>query len=128
MQGLWGVMTKPSEDLELDIVAIAKAKSDPEFEETGWITFYLTGDPESHEKMKPSLMAMGAVNLDGAEGGTVYAKLPVSIDELSITRCVSKTGVLAAQFGIQIDLVDLDSSKDVKTSKFYTLWTSGVDQ
>ena len=107
----------------IDRTAITKAREDPAFGDEGWLTFYLAGDPSQHAAMKPGLQAMKAVNLSGAEGGFVYAKIPVELDESEITQRVSQVRSLAEQSEIRIDIIDLDATAYVTTSNFYTLWT-----
>lgn len=76
--------------------------------------------------MRPGLKALGAVNLVGAESGFVYAKLPVSVGEEQIAKCVAEVRNLAEIAEVRIDIIHLDASADVEVSKHYTLWT-GTD-
>lgn len=105
----------------LILTAIARAKADDAFGDSGWLTFYLRGDPEQHKKMESGLVALGAVNLGGKEGGFVYAKLPVFVSEESIEAKISDVRKIAIDANIEIDIIDLDASSNVKKSKFYTL-------
>jgi hypothetical protein len=43
-----------------------------------WLTFYLTAPQERLERIVPYLRSLGGVNLDDAEGGFLYPKLPVN--------------------------------------------------
>lgn len=109
----------------LDLDALAKAKADATFSEQAWLTFYLFGDPWRHDALKPTLGALGARNLGGAEGGTVYAKVPVTLDANDIEQTVDKVRHLASNVGLEIHIIDLDSSEDVERATFYSLWNAG---
>jgi hypothetical protein len=109
----------------LDWDALASAKEDAAFAEDAWLTFYVCGDPSCHDAMKPALVALGARNLEGAEGGFVYAKVPVTLDAKDIEQTVNEVRHLAAKFGLEIDAIDLDSSDDIYKTKAYFLWNAG---
>ncbi|WP_394271096.1 hypothetical protein [Qipengyuania sp.] len=105
----------------LDLSAIAKAQTDPDFSPGGWLTFYLFGEPVRHHAIRARLSSLGAQNLGGAEGGFVYAKVPVRIDRASIGKTIDKVQALALEVGLELHLIDLDSSNEVGRSKIYTL-------
>ncbi len=105
-------------------MAIAHALEDPAFGLNVWLTFYLAGDPSQHAVMKRGLEAFGAVNLGRAEGGFVYAKLPVRLEECEIAQRVAQVRDLAEKSQIRIDIIDLDATSDAKEAEFYTLWTA----
>lgn len=107
----------------IDLAAIVNARNDPSFGQEVWITFYLVGDPDGHASMAPSLVALNAVNLGGAEGGFVYAKVPASLNEAEIQERIAQVRALADKSEIEIAVIDLDAATDVERSKFYTLWT-----
>jgi hypothetical protein len=109
----------------LDLDAVAKAKVDDAFAEDAWLTFYLFGDPWRHDALKPALVALGARNLVGAEGGMVYAKVPVTLDAKDIEQTVDEVRHLASGVGLDIHIIDLDSGDNVERSKFYSLWNAG---
>lgn len=109
----------------LDSDAVAKAKADAAFAEQAWLTFYLFGDPWRHHALKPALVALGARNLDGAEGGMVYAKVPVTLEARDIEQKVDEVRHLASAVGLEIHIIDVDSSEDVERTTFYSLWNAG---
>lgn len=109
----------------LDFDALAKAKADAAFSQQAWLTFYLFGEPWRHDELKPTLVALGARNLDGAEGGMVYAKVPMMLDFNDIEQTVQEVRQLASRVGLEIHIIDLDSTDDVVRATFYSLWNAG---
>lgn len=109
----------------LDWDALASAKADAAYAENAWLTFYLRGDPSRHHSMKPALIALGARNLEGAESGFVYAKVPVTLDAKEVEQTVNEVRHLAADCGLEIDIIDVDSSDDIQKTKVYYLWNAG---
>ena len=105
--------------------ALTSAKADEAFADDAWLTFYLCGDPDYHGAMKPELVDLGARNLDGAEGGFVYAKVPVRLDPVDIEQKIQIVRQLSARHGLDIAIIDLDSSDDIWISKCYFLWNEG---
>jgi hypothetical protein len=103
---------------------IAEAARLPEFGGNAWLTFYLTGSHSNLESMATALKESGASNLDGAQAGFLYAKLPTKLELSELKRNVRNVRSLADQCGVNIDLIDLDSSSDVERSKFITLFKS----
>lgn len=75
--------------------------------------------------MRSLLEDLGARNLDGNEGGFVYAKVPVDLNVKDIERTIGAVRKIVSQAGIEIDIIDLDSSDDVEQSKFLSLWNAG---
>ena len=108
----------------VDDDAIQCALADDRFGPNAWLTFYLFGDPEALRAMKLGLIAMDAVNLDGEEGGCLYAKVPVQLERTEIEKAVTNVRSLSGEHDVRVDIVDLDSSAEVSTSKFFTLWTA----
>ncbi|MBX7532671.1 hypothetical protein K3165_07035 [Qipengyuania sp. 1XM1-15A] len=108
----------------IDDGAIQLALADDRFGSNAWLTFYLFGDPEALRAMKPGLIAMDAVNLDGEEAGCFYAKVPVQLERTELERTIANVRALSSEHDVRIDIVDLDSSADVSSSKFFTLWTA----
>lgn len=106
----------------IDRAALTNAQNDAAFGDDGWLTFYLAGSREQHESMKTALIELGAVNLEGAEYGFVYAKVPVLLSVVEIEERVAQVRDLAAKADVAIDIIDLDASTDVERSKFYILW------
>lgn len=56
--------------------------------------------------MAPALVALEAINLGGSEGGFVYAKVPVPLDEREIETRVKQVQALADASGVEILVVD----------------------
>lgn len=108
----------------IDRAAIESARNHPSFSNSCWLTFYLAGNPDRHAAMKPGLLKLDAVNLGEAEGGFVYAKIPVSLDEREIEASISSVRKLAEEANVDVEIIDLDSSSDVGESKLFTLWTA----
>jgi hypothetical protein len=108
----------------IDQSAIEMARNDPASEHNAWLTFYLMGSPLRHASMEPGLKAVNAVNLGGAEGGFVYAKVPVSMNAAEIEERISYVRKLADDAEVAIELIDLDSSEDIAQTKTYTLWAA----
>ena len=108
----------------IDEGVIQLALADDRFGPDAWLTFYLFGDPDALRAMKPGLIEMDAVNLDGEEGGCLYAKVPIQLERTEIERTVTNVRSLGSEHDISIDIVDLDSSADASSSKFFTLWTA----
>ena len=101
------------------------AKAHADFQNGGWLTFYLMGHPSSHRSTWLELKRLGTVNLKGEEGGFVYAKFPVSLDQAKIEQVFETVWKLASEADLDCQIVDLDASPDVERSKFFTLWTAG---
>ena len=108
--------------IELDQAALEQAFADKRFGNSACLTFYLVGDPDNHLSMRANLEEMGASNLDGAEWGFVYAEVPIALNKDCVLRRIDQGASFAGEGGILIDLIDIDSSPDVESSKFYTLW------
>jgi hypothetical protein len=99
--------------------AIDQAFASPEFGSAAWLTFYLMGDEADLRALASRLSELGAENLDGAEGGFVYAKLPVEVDARNVQAAADQIGGLAEEHNVVVDHIDLDSSADVTASKFF---------
>ena len=94
----------------------------PEFESSDWwLTFYLTAPQERLERIAAHLRSLGAVNLDDAEGGFLYPKLPVRNDPSDIASLVSQVRTLAVAEEVETLSVDVDTSPDVARSNFVEL-------
>ena len=100
------------------------AKAHPDFSDGGWLTFYLMGHPDNHRATWPEFQKLGAVNLEGEEGGFVYAKFPVSLEQSKIEEIVERVWAISSEADLDCSIIDLDASTDVKHSKFFTLWTA----
>jgi hypothetical protein len=94
----------------------------PEFSGSDWwLTFYLTAAQERLERVALHLRSLGAVNLDGAEGGFLYSKLPVQGEPNAVALIVSQVRALADADGVETLSVDVDTSPDVMRSNFVEL-------
>ena len=65
------------------------------------------------------LSSMSAENLDGAEGGFIYAKVPVVVDAHNVETVAQNVAALAKQHGVEVAHIDLDSSADSAVSRFF---------
>ena len=108
----------------IDDEVIQLALADDRFGPNAWLTFYLFGDPRALRAMKPGLIIMDAINLDNEEAGCFYAKMPVQLERTELERTIANVRALGSEHDVRIDIVDLDSSADVSSSKFFTLWTA----
>ena len=108
----------------IDDEIIQEALADGRFEPSVWLTFYLFGDPAALKAMKPELIEMDAANLDGDEGGCLYAKVPVQLDRKVIEKTINAVRSLGLENDVRIDIIDLDSSPSVGSSTFITLWAA----
>lgn len=106
----------------INLTALTNAQNDAEFGDDGWLTFYLVGALEQHRSIKDALAGLGAVNLEGAESGFVYAKVPVSMNCVEIEKRIAQVREVVGKAEVEIVLIDLDASTDVERSKFYNLW------
>jgi len=102
-------------------IALDKAASSSDFGADGWLTFCLCGEPAKLRALADDLAALHARNLEGAEGGFLYAKLPVQLDVSDIQRIEGFVSGAAERHGIIIDHIDLDSSPDIGGSKSFSL-------
>ena len=102
--------------------AISKARRMPEFDESAWLTFYLSAPPENLETISSLLGQIGGQNLDGSEGGFLYAKLPTKLELDDVRQRAEQVSELAQQCDVSIALIDLDSSCEVIRSKFLNLF------
>ena len=101
--------------------ALGKAVSSSDFGDEAWLTFYLCGASKNLTSLADDLANLGARNLDGAEGGFIYAKMPVLLNADDILRVAHETSALAERHNIIVDHIDLDSSPEVDSSKFFSL-------
>ena len=100
--------------------AVDQAAASPQFGTAAWLTFYLSGSERDLTELAADLSELGAENLSGAEGGFIYAKVPVEIKSLSIEAVAGQVSRLAEQHNVLVDHIDLDSSTEV-TSQFFCL-------
>jgi hypothetical protein len=101
---------------------VAAISANPGFADRDWwLTFYLTAAGERLERLAARLRPLGAVNLDGAEGGFLYPKLPVEREPDAVFEIVSQVRALADAEGVETLSVDVDTSADVSRSNFVEL-------
>ena len=86
-----------------------------------WLTFYLTAPQERLESIAHHLRSLGGVNLDDAEGGFLYPKLPVHADPSAVAHMVSQVRELADAASVETLSVDVDTVPDVTRSNFVEL-------
>jgi len=83
-----------------------------------WLTFYLTADPASLNMMAQRLADYDAENLDDADGGFLYPKIPVPNDPQRIMTMISEIEQISVSCSVTIIQVDADTSADVTLSRF----------
>ena len=86
-----------------------------------WLTFYLTAPQDRLERIAHHLRSLGGVNLDDAEGGFLYPKLPVHADPNAVALMVSQVRNLADAEDVETLSVDVDTVPDVTRSNFVEL-------
>ncbi len=103
---------------------LTKLDNRPEFaSEQLWLTFYLSGSPDKLDALSAELHTGGWVNVQGGEGGFLYPKVHVEKSLGAIVRLAEETEKLCAPLGVEIDLIDADTSPD-QQSQFETLYRS----
>jgi hypothetical protein len=101
---------------------VAAIRATPEFSECAWwLTFYLNAEQGPLERLATRLSELGAVNLDGAEGGFLYPELPVQSEPDAVIEMVTKIRALADDERVEVLSVDVDTSVDVNRSNFVEL-------
>lgn len=102
---------------------LPKLDARPEFAgDRLWLTFYLGGSAANLAALAHVLKKNGWTNLDGWEGGMIYAKVEVDKSVSAIVEAAEATQKMCGQFGAVIDLIDADTSSVVEQSKFETLY------
>jgi len=87
-----------------------------------WLTFYLSGPPERLAQLAVALRDRGCVNLDGGEGGFIYAKVEAERSLAVIVEAAEATDMLCVEHGIDIDLITADTSPDLEQCQFEILY------
>ena len=97
-------------------------EGDPVFGESCWLTCYIGGEPHALRKVAATLEKQGACNLDGFDGGFIYAKVPIATNAASAIECAERVADLCAGFGVILTAIDADTSPEVATSVFKSLY------
>jgi hypothetical protein len=101
---------------------VAAIAAMPDFETADWwLTFYATGPEERLVRLATLLGPLGAVNLDGADGGFLYPKMPVAHEPENVADLIIHVRDIAEREGVEILSVDIDTSADVTRTKFAEL-------
>jgi hypothetical protein len=87
----------------------------------GWLTYYLDAIPEVLQLAVANLSEAGLSNLDGAEGGFLYAKQPTAFDESALISNIESIASLCDDLGVKVSHIDLDTSPDAEQLKFHCL-------
>jgi len=102
---------------------LPKVDARPEFEGARlWLTFYLSGAAENLQQLSATLDARGWANVQGGEGGFLYPKIQVEKSVPAIVEVAKATQDLCTPLGVNIDLIDADTSPDVQQSQFEILY------
>jgi hypothetical protein len=73
-------------------------------------------------RLSEALGGRGWANLEGWEGGCLYAKVQVERSIAAIVETAEAAKELCARHGAEILLIDADTSPDVEHSTFVTLY------
>lgn len=119
-------MTIVDSCLEIDRGKVREAQAHSDFSDNAWLTFYLAGQSTDLEALNAELRELDTKNLDGSEGGFVYAKVPVQLIEKAIIKQVEQVRKQAESHKIAIHIVDLDPTDEMHSKKFYTLWKASL--
>jgi hypothetical protein len=87
-----------------------------------WLTFYLSGSPERLQEVSEALDSGGWVNVDGWEVAFLYPKVQVEKSVEAILNVAEAAQELCARHGVEILIMDADTSPDVERSRFVTLY------
>ena len=102
---------------------LPKVYARPEFDGAPlWLTFYLCGAPENLQRLSATLDARGWTNVQGGEGGSLYPKIQVEKSVAAIVDAAKATQDLCTPLGVEIELIDADTSPDVQQSQFEILY------
>ncbi|MCW2410876.1 MULTISPECIES: hypothetical protein [unclassified Sphingobium] len=105
----------------------ADVEAMPEFADKRlWLTFYLSGPLLNLESVSHFLAREGWANTDGWDFGFLYPKLEVEKTVPAIVAVAVKMHDLCRPYGIDIINIDADTSPDVTTSKFVTLYDADL--
>lgn len=87
-----------------------------------WLTFYISGQPATLERIGYVLAGNGWANATGWEGGFLYPKKEVANDCVEIVQTAVQMQKLCEEHGAEILVIDVDTSSDVRQSQFITIY------
>lgn len=87
-----------------------------------WLTFYLSGPPEKLRWVAEALADMGWLNADGWEGAFLYPKVQADKTARAIVEVAHTAQDLCDAHDVEILTIDADTSPDVQSSTFVTLY------
>ena len=97
--------------------------ADPQFSAAQvWLTFYLAGEPSRLRELADKLSADGWCDTDGWEGAFLYPKIEADRSAAPIIELAKGVIALCADLGVEVTNIDADTSADVASSKFITLY------
>jgi hypothetical protein len=82
------------------------------------------GPPDERREVAETLNASGWVNVDGAEGAFLYAKVHIEKSFEAVVQIAETKQELCSKHKVDILNIDADSSADVHCSSFETLYRS----
>lgn len=98
---------------------VASIQSEPGFDIPElWLTFYLAAPSNLLAAFAEKLVEFQAVNLNDAEGGFLYPKLPVLNSASQISEVIEQVRSMAVQHNVEVLAVDADTTTDPSTSRF----------
>jgi hypothetical protein len=89
-----------------------------------WLTFYLTAVAEKLQRAVEGLRGCGACNLDDWESGFLYAKVPVASELPAVIDAALAVVEICDAEGVKLINIDVDTSPDVRASRFATIYDS----
>jgi hypothetical protein len=115
-----------TQPLELQIASnLVRMLVSPTFAgERIWLTCYLSGAPESLHRLAEELGRGGWANTEGWEDGFIYPKLKVRKSMDAILEVAHAVQNCCHAYDADILSIDADTSADVKSSQFVTLFRS----
>lgn len=89
-----------------------------------WLTFYLCGHPEKLRSVAEALAAQGWQNTGDWDSAFLYPKVEVERTVPSIVAVARRVQTLCEANAVDLLNIDADTSCDVRTSRFVTLYLS----
>ncbi|MES2096030.1 MAG: hypothetical protein V4459_04670 [Pseudomonadota bacterium] len=87
-----------------------------------WLTFYLCGTAPDLGAVARELSELDGINLQDADGGFLYPKIPVGTDADNVVSVVVRVFEICRVGRVEFLHVDIDTSPDVVTSRFKMLF------